>query len=790
MATSVVFPRVQFFADNGRLLIGGRIHTYIAGTSSRAPTYKDAARAQPNTNPIILDGRAEASIYLAEGVEYKFVVEDSNGALIMTQEPVYGAIWPNAEDWPSDATLAYQYMLEAKAAASAIGPIKFYDTYAQADGDLPNLSEDDLVEIAHDENRNGARTRYRVESGALVFVIALDFYYPNFTGSVPRSIQARLRDSISVKDFGAVGDGVVDDTVALRAWFNSLRSGDDAYIPRGDYLVSVTDGDLTDIEGANRNYAFLLSDTLSSVNFYGAGKIIFDTSSSSKRAFLFCIKNGYGINFSVNIDGTFDPQENVPNSEIGDGYGIYLYHCVASGLTRSRLRKLIQPLLITGQALAPATNYATGLRNYVRECHFEQYEQISTFGAGEAGLDFSHNHLHNAFSACKLSQNPPDDPGAVGQARNIIFSNNIVTWSPEFQFSEIWWNPGYSQTPCGLMIEGHYHNITVSDNIIDMSGARPTTLPLMVESGCVIALSPSDHAVFDKDSFQQTRLKIQGNVLIGYAHVNRWSVKLTAVYRNVEVTNNTCTGGVDVYTSSLPPAINYGGLCIRSNRVITLGTRSASIGIRSGNYSYVTIESNEFLGNSGALTNGDQSIIYLTGFTATHLRVANNIAPEGGIGTYGAAELNVEYIDIVGNSIKRVDLSTNGVRRINVHANSAVTNSTAFRIVLDALTKANAIIKFSGNSCSGKTNANSSTAVSLNGGKLKLDGNSFDANAGTAFSLDASVSIISGSYYGQGAPSQQAQYGVLYCDYNAGSDAAYIKTTVSGSSGWKKLATV
>lgn len=174
MATSVVFPRVQFFANNGRPLIGGRIHTYVAGSSTRAPTYKDAARAQPNANPIILDGRGEASVYLDIGVEYKFVVEDSKGALLLTQEPVYGAIWPDAASWPSDATLAYQYMLEAKAAASAIGPIKFYSTYAQALADIGNLQDGDLIEVSTDETHDDARTRYWVKDGALEFSVNLD----------------------------------------------------------------------------------------------------------------------------------------------------------------------------------------------------------------------------------------------------------------------------------------------------------------------------------------------------------------------------------------------------------------------------------------------------------------------------------------------------------------------------------------------------------------------------------------------------------------------------------------
>ena len=56
-------------------------------------------------------------------------------------------------------------------------------------------------------------------------------------GAVVRTAQAKMRDIVSVKDFGAVGDGVADDTAAIQA---ALTASDGVYVPPGTYKITST----------------------------------------------------------------------------------------------------------------------------------------------------------------------------------------------------------------------------------------------------------------------------------------------------------------------------------------------------------------------------------------------------------------------------------------------------------------------------------------------------------------------------------------------------------------------
>ena len=62
----------------------------------------------------------------------------------------------------------------------------------------------------------------------------ISYTYP---GGQQRTLQSRLEDYRSVKDWGAVGDGTTDDTVAVRAALNSKHL---IYFPKGTYRITST----------------------------------------------------------------------------------------------------------------------------------------------------------------------------------------------------------------------------------------------------------------------------------------------------------------------------------------------------------------------------------------------------------------------------------------------------------------------------------------------------------------------------------------------------------------------
>jgi hypothetical protein len=81
----------QFFDNNGNPLSGGKIFTYLAGTTTNQPTYTSSTGNTAHTNPIILNsaGRVPTGeIWLVASTLYKFVLTTSTDVLIATYDNV------------------------------------------------------------------------------------------------------------------------------------------------------------------------------------------------------------------------------------------------------------------------------------------------------------------------------------------------------------------------------------------------------------------------------------------------------------------------------------------------------------------------------------------------------------------------------------------------------------------------------------------------------------------------------------------------------------------------------
>lgn len=85
--TVMPVPKQQFCDATGAPLAGGKLYTYVAGTSTPLATYSDVLLTTPNTNPVILDSAGRALVYLSAS-SYKFTLKDSLDATVYTVDTV------------------------------------------------------------------------------------------------------------------------------------------------------------------------------------------------------------------------------------------------------------------------------------------------------------------------------------------------------------------------------------------------------------------------------------------------------------------------------------------------------------------------------------------------------------------------------------------------------------------------------------------------------------------------------------------------------------------------------
>lgn len=210
MANPILFLAVDGCKKtDGTANAGGSVILRIPGTSTRATTgvYASADESSTLSMPITLDSAGRASVWVTQAFDVD--VYDSTGALVDTVEKAGGV----------------------SAGAIEVDNVSFTGTNALGQtvaGGATNVS------------LTGRTNLHTVLTAAKTSFGGTNWRYLDSTGGTERTIQSVVRErGLSVKDRGAVGDGLTDDTAAIKAAISLLKAagGGVLIFPPGTYLV-------------------------------------------------------------------------------------------------------------------------------------------------------------------------------------------------------------------------------------------------------------------------------------------------------------------------------------------------------------------------------------------------------------------------------------------------------------------------------------------------------------------------------------------------------------------------
>lgn len=249
MALTQLAPPYPVFTDkNGDPLDNGYLYF---GEANKNPetnpiqVYYDSAFTQPAAQPLrtsngyVMRNGSPALIYASS--QFSVTVRDKNNALVIYSPVGYG-IDPGSisgtvvyDDFTGDGSTVNFTLSASPSTKNATnvyidGVYQSKDNYSTAGSTLTFTTAPPLnsaIEVVSQESS--------IIGGAGSQQIT---YTQGGAGSVTRTVQSRLRDFVSVKDFGAVGDGVTDDTVAVQAAINNFKIDAKPILMDGNFRIT------------------------------------------------------------------------------------------------------------------------------------------------------------------------------------------------------------------------------------------------------------------------------------------------------------------------------------------------------------------------------------------------------------------------------------------------------------------------------------------------------------------------------------------------------------------------
>ena len=217
----------QTFLDNaGRIMPGGKLYTYLSGTSTPNPTYTSATGLQANTNPIVFDGygRPPQDIFLPVGVSQKWVLTDPDGVILRTY-PVVEAVPQQASNVDIAGVAAEPFALGEVAYLSDGSGGKIAGKWYHADSSQPYSSVSPIIGIATGDIATNAGGIFRVSGQAPTHgpVVPGTIYYVGTAGALTATPPTPNRRAVGQADTtGTIVLGNVSPSVSAAELIASL----------------------------------------------------------------------------------------------------------------------------------------------------------------------------------------------------------------------------------------------------------------------------------------------------------------------------------------------------------------------------------------------------------------------------------------------------------------------------------------------------------------------------------------------------------------------------------------
>lgn len=403
--------------------------------------------------------------------------------------------------------------------------------------------------------------KYKNQAGYLVFNTDTNevevFSDGTFKSAVNKVFSGLPEDSVNVKDFGAKGDGITDDTIAIQNAINAGKAG--IYFPSGTYITSsplmIPSG--TKIIGASQK-STIISNTSSDVfELTGNEGIVFKSLSiignERQNIAINCenivalesmiLEDLYIDNFFIGYKGSqndrFIPIYNCRfwNNKYGiyivnnhpriyasefryNEYGIY-------GMVMFDIELLYNKLSYNDYGIYSETNS----RNVLIAGNMFYRNNIQGLNIGQPLPEDSYN-LDNSLITGNIFRGSPGQIGIVvnGNVLNIV--GNLFTYvsHPGFDYcikvtdvpkSYVNISDNIIQGNYGIYIETDFkdssisNNIITSNNPIKITSAVSDTTNLKINNNTIGISNPTENALIqiDKPSAPDQRLMIANNTL-------------------------------------------------------------------------------------------------------------------------------------------------------------------------------------------------------------------------------------------------------------------------------------